>query len=81
MKAQELINVLDSLGYTIKSQMGSHMILKHPKYESIVTIPMKGGDLPKFIISSVKKNVVEKGVTSESNFLKAINKNHVHHVL
>ena len=69
MTANALVNLLKSVGFSKARQVGSHIILNYPNRDSIIVVPMSGDkELRPSVLTTIKKNIVEKGIISESEF-------------
>jgi predicted RNA binding protein YcfA (HicA-like mRNA interferase family) len=56
VKAREIIRIVESDGWKLVRQTGSHRHYAHPDKPGIVTVPFHGSkDLPKFIVASILK--------------------------
>lgn len=72
MTSQQMINWLESKGFTIKRQEGSHVLLKNPVHASVVVVPASSRKkLNPSAVLSIKRHVVEKGITTEQEFATA----------
>jgi predicted RNA binding protein YcfA (HicA-like mRNA interferase family) len=69
MKTKELIRLLEQTGYVITNREGSHIILRHLDYDSILVVPDSGNkELPPAVLRAVVRNVTEKGILSREAF-------------
>lgn len=56
MKVQELIKMIEDLGWVEVRQSGSHKIFKHPSLKGILSIPFhKGKEVPTGTLRSILK--------------------------
>lgn len=46
LKAKEVIKILETNGFVLSRQKGSHMIFKNQMTSSIVPVPLHGGNKP-----------------------------------
>lgn len=65
-KPKEVISILQSLGFTLKRQTGSHKIMYHPVKNKIIPIPIHPKDIKKGLI----KGIIKQAESSEEEFLK-----------
>ena len=55
MTARELLRALNSDGWVIKHQTGSHIQMKHPTKLGTVTVPNHKGDIATGTLSSIRR--------------------------
>lgn len=55
MTAREIIKIIQSDGWTKKSQVGSHRHFVHPTKPGKVTVPIHPGDLDPKTVNSILK--------------------------
>ena len=69
LKPQELIRVLEKLGFTMRRQTGSHVILRHSTTKRLASVPFHARDLKRGLLFGILR---QAGVTQEE-FLRALN--------
>ena len=50
-----MLRVLEGLGFIIRRQRGSHLILRHPQTKRTTVIPMHAHDLSRGVLFSILK--------------------------
>ena len=55
LKPQELVKALERLGFVVRRQSGSHLILRHPDTKAIATFPMHAGDIKRGLLFGIIK--------------------------
>lgn len=55
MTARELLKILHGDGWIEVRQKGSHIQMRHPDKNGLVTIPLHSGDIPKGTLNSILK--------------------------
>ncbi|MEK7624855.1 MAG: type II toxin-antitoxin system HicA family toxin [Patescibacteria group bacterium] len=61
LKPTELSKILEKLGFEVRRQTGSHLILRHPVSKRFATIPMHAGDIKRGLLFGIIK---QAGLTS-----------------
>lgn len=54
-KSKEVVRILQKLGFFIKRQTGSHLILFHPIKRKTLPIPMHAKDIKKGLLRAIIK--------------------------
>ena len=72
----ELVNRLLKNGFSEKRMKGSHIILFNEKFNSTIVLPSyrKSKIVEQYIILTIKKNIVGKGIMNEIEFQNLIEK-------
>jgi len=70
----QLIKKLLSIGYTEKRISGSHTILFKEQNNSTIVLPAfnKNKIIEPYILMTIRKNIVEKGVLNADDFIKLV---------
>lgn len=68
LKPAELIRALERLGFIVRRQTGSHIILRHPETRRMVTVSFHSGDIKRGLLFAIVKQM---GV-SRAQFLEAL---------
>lgn len=55
LKPTELIRALERLGFVIRRQTGSHVILRNPQTKHIVSVPAHPGDIKRGLLFGILK--------------------------
>lgn len=55
VKPQELIKAFEKLGFVIRRQTGSHVILRHPQTKCITCIPVHAKDIKRGLLFGIIK--------------------------
>jgi predicted RNA binding protein YcfA (HicA-like mRNA interferase family) len=71
----DLIKKLIKVGFEEKRMKGSHLILYNEKFNSTIVLPLfkRNKIAEQYIIMTVRKNLVEKGVLNKEQFNELIN--------
>ena len=69
----QIIKVLETLGFQLV-RVGSHLIYRHNKLNSQIIIKhgRKNENVPLFLYSAIRKNIVENGIAADSELDKLI---------
>lgn len=62
VKPLECIRALEKLGFIVRHQTGSHVILRHPITGRITSVPRHPGDLKRWLLMAIIK---QSGVSNE----------------
>jgi predicted RNA binding protein YcfA (HicA-like mRNA interferase family) len=67
---QDLVKMLQKNGFVTSKKIGSHLVLVNEKYQSKIVFPVshKNEIVKPYILLSIRKNLVEKGVLTEEKF-------------
>lgn len=52
---QEFIRALEKLGFVVRRQTGSHLILRHPETKRTVSVPVHAGDIKRGLLFGLLK--------------------------
>jgi predicted RNA binding protein YcfA (HicA-like mRNA interferase family) len=64
LTANKLIRILETNGFVVSRQKGSHIIYKHATRNNIVPVPMHGGNRP-IPIGTFLAIIKQSGLSSE----------------
>ena len=72
----KLTRILKSLGFVETRKSGSHTIFLNPDFNAMIVLPYlkKNTIIGHQYFSMIKRNIVEKGILSEENFLSLFDK-------
>lgn len=62
LKADELVKALAKLGFMVRRQTGSHLILRHPISKRFATVPMHARDIKRGLLFGIIK---QAGLTTQ----------------
>jgi len=62
VKPIECIRALQKLGFIVRRQTGSHVILRHPHTKKITSVPSHSGDLKRWLLLNIIK---QAGIETE----------------
>lgn len=71
VKIKALVAALKQLGF-VERRMGSHGIFSQPENGLIVTLPMGRKDVPVVYLKAILKQIVDRGIMAEDDFLKLL---------
>ena len=66
--SKEIIRALTGLGFVVRRQTGSHIILRHPESKAIATVPSLNRDIKRGLLFGIIK---QAGLT-QRQFLDAL---------
>lgn len=66
--SKEIIRALERLGFVVRRQTGSHIILRHPVSQAIATVPFHNRDIKRGLLFGIIK---QAGITQQ-DFLAAL---------
>lgn len=66
--SKEVIRALERLGFILRRQTGSHMIMRHPESHVIATVPFHNRDIKRGLLFGIIK---QAGLTQQE-FLEAL---------
>ena len=69
LKPQEFIRALERLGFIVRRQTGSHVILRHPGSKRLASVPFHAGDLKRGLLFGILR---QAGISQEE-FLRTLN--------
>ena len=71
----QLDDILKNLGYTASKATGGHIVYKHSKKNSLLAVKhsRKTDPVPKAVVASIVRNVVNTKVADESQIKEANN--------
>lgn len=65
---QEFVRALEKLGFVVRRQTGSHLILRHPDTKRTVSIPIHAGDIKRGLLFGLLK----QGDIDREKFLSVV---------
>lgn len=65
LKPKELIRALEKLGFIIRRQTGSHVVLRHPETKCITCVPFHAKDIKRGLLFGIMK---QAGISQEDLF-------------
>lgn len=68
MNPQEFVRALEKLGFVVRRQTGSHLILRHLDTKRTVSIPMHAGDIKRGLLFGLLK----QGDIDREKFLSVV---------
>ena len=58
----EFVRALEKLGFVVRRQTGSHLILRHPETKRTVSVPIHAGDIKRgLLFGLLKQSGVDRG--------------------
>ena len=66
--SKEVMRALERLGFVVRRQTGSHIILRHPISHNIATVPFHNRDIKRGLLFGIIK---QAGITQQ-DFLSAL---------
>ena len=73
---RELVKRLKEIDFTEKSKIGLHLMLINQAYNITIVLPIAKvtETVPDYLIKTIRKSIVEKGVMNEDDFYNLMNK-------
>lgn len=68
LNSRDCIRAFEKLGFIVRWQSGSHVILRHPMTKCIISLPMHPGDVKRGLLFGLLK----QSRVSRENFLAAL---------
>lgn len=65
-KPREVVSILKNLGFVVKRQTGSHLIMYNPLTKKIIPIPIHPRDIKKGLLRSI----IKQAASTEEEFLE-----------
>lgn len=65
-KPKEVTKILQRLGFVVRRQTGSHLIMRHPIFKKTIPVPMHVKDIKKGLLHSIAK----QANSTEKEFVK-----------
>lgn len=65
---QELVRALERLGFIVRRQTGSHLILRHPATKRIASVPMHSRDVKRPLLFGILK----QAMVSNEDFIASL---------
>ena len=73
---KELVKKLKEIDFVEKRKIGFHLMLINSQYNITIVLPIAKitETVPEYLLKTIRKNIVEKGMMTEEDFYNLLNK-------